>query len=311
MQSRIILCCGEALIDFLPRETRSGDLAFQPFSGGSIFNTAVALGRLGVPSGFLGGMSEDFFGDQLRDSLKASLVDYSYSPVSGRYTMAAFVKLEEGQARYTFIEEGSACRMLSKVQLPVLGETVGTLHFGSISILFEPCAETLEYLCRREHAGKVISFDPNIRAGLIKDRTAHLARIGRFAAMADIVKMSDEDLAWMAPGADPEAFATDWLAKGAKVVIVTRGSEGAIAFINGGKTEAPAATGKVADTVGAGDTFTAGVLTYLHRNDLLTKASIAALSLEHLKGAIDLAARAAAITVSRPGADPPWSHELA
>ena len=256
-------------------------------------------------------MSEDFFGDQLRASLKASHVDYSYSPKSSRYTMAAFVKLEGGQARYSFIEEGSACRMLTEEQLPKLDDSVAALHLGSISILFEPCATTLGHLCAREHGSRVISFDPNIRAGLVKDKPAHLKRIAHFATMADIVKLSDEDLAWIGGDVSPEALASNWLAAGAKVVIVTRGGKGAIAFTKKSKAEVAASAIKVADTVGAGDTFTAGILTYFHRNKLLRKDAIAALPQDHLQGAIDLAARAAAVTVSRPGADPPWAHELA
>jgi fructokinase len=304
------LCCGEALIDFLPRETREGALAFQPFCGGSIFNTAIALGRLGVPTGFLGGLSDDFFGDQLREALSASHVDFSYSPVSSRYTIAAFVKLEDGQAHYSFIDEGSACRSLSVEQLPLLDDTVSALHLGSISIVPEPSGGALEYLCEREHRKKVISFDPNIRPGLVKDRDAHLSRIGRFAAMADLIKMSEEDLAWIAPGSRADTIAEGWLERGAKAVVVTRGGDGAIAFSEAGTAEIAAIKQKVADTVGAGDTFTAGFLTYLHRNHLLSKSAIAQLSLEHLRGAITLAARAAAVTVSRPGADPPWAHEL-
>jgi fructokinase len=305
-----ILCCGEALIDFLPRETKAGDLAFQPFSGGSILNTAIALGRLGVPTGFFGGLSSDFFGDQLRQTLKASHVDYALSPVSDRYTIAAFVKLEDGQARYSFIDEGSACRMLSREQLPELGPEVAALHLGSISIVPEPSGDTLEHLCAREHAERVISFDPNIRAGLIKDRAGHIARIERFAGMADIVKMSDEDLAWLGGAGDAKGFAEAWLAKGAKTVIVTRGGKGAVAFSRAGAVEVGAVPCRVADTVGAGDTFTAGILAGLHRRGLLSKAAVAALSIEDLVAAIELAARAAAVTVSRPGADPPWSHEL-
>lgn len=311
MSAGTILCCGEALIDLLPRETNTGALAFQPMSGGSIFNTAIALGRLDVPSGFLGGMSDDFFGDQLREALHASHVDYSYSPISSRYTIVAFVKLFDGQARYSFIDEGSACRMLVKEQLPVIDNRVAALHFGSISIVPLPSADTLEYLCRREHTDKVISFDPNIRQGLVKDRDAHLARIERFIAMADVLKMSDEDLAWIAPGLQADAAAARWLNKGAKVVVITRGSKGAIAFSRNGMAEVSAKASTVADTVGAGDTFTAGFLTYLHRQGLMAKSLVASLSLENLQNAIELAARAAAITVSRPGADPPWSHELA
>jgi fructokinase len=306
-----ILCCGEALIDFLPRQTQDGALAFQPFSGGSIFNTSIALGRLGVPSGFFGGLSDDFFGDQLRESFSAAKVDYSLSPRSERYTILAFVKLFDGQARYSFVDEGSACRMLAQAQLPELPASVAALHFGSISIVPEPSGGTLEHLCGREHQQRLVSFDPNIRPGLIQDKASHIARIERFAGMADVIKFSDEDLAWMAEGTAVQDLAQRWLGLGARAVIMTRGSKGSVAFSRAGTVEADAISCNVADTVGAGDTFTAGFLTWLHRAGRLHKAGIASLSREDLGNAINLAARAAAITVSRPGADPPWAHELA
>ena len=116
MKPGTILCCGEALTDFIPRLTEEGAPAFEPKVGGSVFNTAVALGRLGVASSFLGGLSTDFFGDELRKALAAANVDISLSPVTDRYTICAFVKLEAGHARYSFIDEGSACRMLERLQ---------------------------------------------------------------------------------------------------------------------------------------------------------------------------------------------------
>jgi fructokinase len=286
-------------------------MAFQPFPGGSIFNTAIALGRLGVPAGFFGGLSTDFFGDQLRESLAAARVDHSFSPRSERHTILAFVKLEDGHARYSFIDEGSAGRMLSRAELPVLPPGVAALHFGSISIVPEPSGDTLEHFCGREHQQRVVSFDPNIRPGLIKDKPSHMARIERFVRMADVVKFSDEDLAWMAQETSAQDLAERWLGLGAKAVIMTRGAKGSVAFSRAGTVEADAAPCTVADTVGAGDTFTAGILTSLHRAGLLHKAGVASLSREQLWDAISLAARAAAITVSRPGADPPWAHELA
>src|SRR5437870_4675891 len=142
----MILCCGEALIDFLPRETREGALAFQPFVGGSVFNTAIALGRLAVPVGFFGGLSTDFFGDQLREALTASRVDYSFAPISERYTILAFVKLVGGQARYSFIDEGSACRMIAISDLPRFEDQVAAIHMGSFPLMAEPSGTTLEAL---------------------------------------------------------------------------------------------------------------------------------------------------------------------
>ena len=307
----MILCCGEALIDFVPRETRAGALAFQPMNGGSIYNTAIALGRLGAATGFFGGLSSDFFGDQLREGLAASHVDYSLSPESARSTVLAFVKLaSDGQARYSFIDEGSAARMLDEAQLPVLGDHIQALHTGSISLVLEPCATAFEALVRREAARRVVSYDPNIRPTLIKDRAAVLARLARMAALADLIKLSDEDLEWIAPGAAADAVAAAWLKAGAKVVTVTRGAEGAAAFTARERVEIAGINVTVADTIGAGDTFTAGMLTALSRRAFLTKPALAALGAADLRAVLEFAARAAAITVSRPGADPPWSHEI-
>lgn len=306
----MILCCGEALTDFVPRLTAEGAPAFQPLVGGSVFNTAIALGRLGIPSAFLGGLSSDFFGDELRKAMLAAHVDISLAPVSERYTIAAFVKLENNQARYSFIDEGSACRMLAPQDLPTLPDRITALHLGSFPLAIEPCGSAFEELCRREYQKRVIHFDPNIRANLIKDRVSHRQRVERIVAMSDLIKMSDEDLAWMAPGASPEAFASDWLTRGARLVVVTRGKDGAVAFTKNFRAEVHGLDVKVADTIGAGDTFTAGLLTSLYRTGRLTKAAIAALDQASMVAALTLAVQAAAVTVSRPGADPPWAHEL-
>jgi fructokinase len=306
----MILCCGEALTDLIPGVTAEGAQAFVPKTGGSVFNTAVALGRLGIPSGFFGGLSSDFFGDELRKAMIAANVDISLAPVSERYTIAAFVKLENNQARYSFIDEGSACRMLAPQDLPSLPEKITAIHLGSFPLAIEPCGSAFEELCRRECHDRVIHFDPNIRVNLIKDRASHRQRVERIVAMSDLIKMSDEDLAWMAPGASAEAFAKDWLKRGAKLVVVTRGRNGAIAFTPRFRAEVPGVDVKVADTIGAGDTFTAGILAALHGAGQLSKPAIAALDQESVLAALNLAVRAAAVTVSRPGADPPWAHEL-
>jgi fructokinase len=166
-------------------------------------------------------------------------------------------------------------------------------------------------LCRRECHSRVIHFDPNIRPDLIKDRTAHRQRVERIVAMSDLIKMSDEDLAWLAPGSNAEAFASDWLERGAKLVVVTRGKDGALAYTRNFRCETASVPITVADTIGAGDTFTAGLLASFHRAGLLSKVAIAALDQRSVVAALKLAVEAAAVTVSRPGADPPWSHELA
>lgn len=307
----MILCCGEALIDFLPRRTAEGATAYQPFCGGSVYNTAIALGRLGVPVGLYTGLSTDFFGDMLQEGLKASRVSLGYTKLWDKPSTLAFVKLTNGHARYSFFDDNSAGRMLAKRDLPKLEKKVKALHFGSISLIPEPGGETLESLLKREAKSRVISLDPNIRPGMIKDRRAHLARLHRMIALADIVKVSDEDVAWMTGKDDLKAAAKKWLKLGAKIVVVTRGGEGVTAFTGAYSLNEPARKVKVADTVGAGDTFTAALLAALRAAKLLDKKKLAAISQADLGAALAFAARAAAVTCSRPGADPPWAKELA
>ena len=307
----MILCCGEALIDFLPRQTASGATAYQPFCGGSVYNTAIALGRLGQPVGLFTGLSDDFFGDMLREGLAASKVRLTYTKSWDRPSTLAFVKLTDGHARYSFFDDNSAGRMLTRRDLPRLDARVQALHFGSISLIPEPGGSTLEALMKREAGKRVVSLDPNIRPGQIRDRRSHLARLKRMIAMADIVKLSDEDVIWMTGKDDARAAARNWLRLGAKLVLVTRGAAGVEAFTASLALSRPAGKVKVADTVGAGDTFTAGFLTALRSRRLLAKRAIADLSEAELGVALEFAVRAAAITCSRPGADPPWARELA
>jgi fructokinase len=306
----MIVSCGDALIDFLPRETKEGALAYQPFVGGSLHNTAIALGRLGVPTGFFDGISTDFFGEMIAESLESSHVDLRYALRPDRPTTLAFVKLEAGHARYVFQDEGTAGRMLTEADIPNFADDVVALHTGSIRLIGEPGASIYETMIARESPRRVISLDPNVRPSLIKDRAAFVARVRRMAAHADIVKLSDEDAEWLSPGTKLDPFARELLNSGVKIVIVTRGSKGGIAFTGRGSVEAVPIKVEVADTVGAGDTFTAGVLTALHRLGKLTKPALAELSEADLDRALSFASRAAAVTVSRPGADPPWAHEM-
>lgn len=306
----MILCCGEALIDMLPRTTTLGEDAYAPYAGGAIFNTAIALGRLGVPTGFFTGLSDDMMGDILRRTLGESGVDYSYCATLSRPTTVAFVKLVDGHASYAFYDEGTAGRMITEAELPLLGDDCEALHFGAISLIPEPCGSTYEALLRREHEKRVISLDPNIRPGFIKDKDAHLGRIRRMAAMADIVKFSDEDLAWFGLEGDEEALARHWLHHGAKLVVVTRGAQGAVGYSANHKVIVPSERVSVVDTVGAGDTFDAGVLASLKMQNLLTKYQVTRLDEDQIAKVLALGAKAAAVTVSRAGANPPWAKEI-
>ena len=307
----MILCCGEALIDMLPRITTEGEAAFAPYVGGAVFNSAIALGRLGAPAGFFSGLSSDLFGGQFRDALGASKVSSTYAHTSPRPTTLAFVRLNNGQATYTFYDENTAGRMLTVEDLPKLGAEIEAMLFGAISLISEPAGSAYEEFMRREHETRVMMLDPNIRPNFIPDKAKHLRRIREMMAMADIVKLSDEDLKWFDEAGSHEDVVRNWLDRGPKLIVVTHGSEGAVGYSKAHKVTVMPQKVKVVDTVGAGDTFNAGILASLHEQGLLTKAAIGSLSEDAIRNALELGAKAAAVTVSRAGANPPWRHEIA
>jgi fructokinase len=306
----VIVCCGEALIDMLPRQTAAGEMAFAPYVGGAVFNTAVALGRLDIPVGFFTGISTDFYGDMLRDTLKASNVSVDYVKFSDLPTTLAFVRLVDGHATYLFYDENTAGRMLYEADLPAIGPDIEAMHFSCISLIPEPCGATYEALMRREQANRVMMFDPNIRKNFIKDKPAHLARMKRMLAMADIVKLSDEDLDWFGETGSTAEIAARWLSVGPKLMVVTKGADGLVAFSQGHSVSVPAEKVAVVDTVGAGDTINAGILGSLRDQGLLTKEAIAGLTQDQILEVLSFSAKCAAITVSRAGANPPWRSEL-
>jgi fructokinase len=305
----MILCCGEALIDMLPRQTSAGEAGFAPHAGGAVFNTAIALGRLGVETGFFSGLSTDLFGQILTDGLAASNVDTQFAARSARPTTLAFVKLVNGQATYAFYDENTAGRMLSQQDLPSLPASVTTLFFGGISLVNDPAAST--YATLQSKAGaRVTMIDPNIRPGFITDEPAYRTRITQMLTRADIIKISDEDLHWLNGPGEPQALARTLLSRGPKLVFLTEGAKGARAITETQNRFVAGASVTVADTVGAGDTFNAGALAALHAANALTKTALHSLPDATLDAALSLGNRAAAITVSRPGANPPWAHEL-
>ena len=306
----MIVCCGEALIDMLPRTLPDDSGVLLPATGGAVYNTAIALGRLGVPTGFFSGLSTDMFGRQLEADLLGSGVDSSYCARSARPTTLAFVELTNGNASYTFYDEETAGRMLSTDDLPHFDHAVEALHFGAISLIPEPCGGTYEALLERESGSRVISFDPNIRANFIADTEAHRARMRRMIAGSDIVKVSDEDLAWIEPEKDAESAIGSWINAGTSVVVMTLGSDGARAITAGGEIHVPAQRLDVVDTVGAGDSFDAGILAGLRTQGLLSKSALRTVGPDALRQPLELAAHVAAFVVARAGANPPWKREL-
>lgn len=308
----MILCCGEALIDMIPMPTQSGRDGFVPYAGGAVFNTAIALGRLGEKVGMVTGLSTDLFGRLLTEALRESHVDTERVILSDRPTTMAFVQLKDGHATYTFYDENSAGRMIRPQELPAVSDDVAALYFGGISLACEPGAETYAELLDRAGANRAVMVDPNIRPGFIRDIDSYRQRLWRMMALTDIVKVSDDDLNWLYPGEDSlSAKAAQLRLAGPAVVIVTRGGSGASAFFGEGEeVNVSARKVTVVDTVGAGDTFNAGVLASLSRQGLLSKAALRGLSATALTEALGFGAKVAAVTVSRAGANPPWAHEI-
>jgi len=307
----MILCCGEALIDMLPRQSAAGEPAFAPYAGGAVFNSAIALGRLGAPVEFFSGLSSDLFGQQITRVLAESKAGARYAHFSSRPTTLAFVQLKDGHATYVFYDENTAGRMLSEADLPVLDEAIDAMLFGAISLIPEPSGGAYEALMAREHQTRVTMLDPNIRPGFIQDKPKHLDRIRRMMAMADIVKLSDEDLDWFGEPGSAEEIIRRWLENGPKLIVLTQGARGAVGYSRDHAVSVTPEPVTVVDTVGAGDTFNAGILASLHEQGALSKQAVASLSEDAIRHALTLGAKAAAVTVSRAGANPPWRHEIA
>lgn len=306
----MILCCGEALIDMLPRTTTLGEPAFAPYVGGAVFNTAIALGRLGAPAGFFRPVVGSVRRPVPRGAggKQGQLHLCAHLP---RPTTLAFVRLTNGQATYTFYDENTAGRMLTTEDLPELGAEIEAMLFGAISLISDPAGAAYEEFMKREHQRRVMMLDPNIRPNFIPDKARHLRRIRSMMAMADIVKLSDEDLHWFGEAGSHEDVIRNWLDRGPKLIVVTHGSEGAVGYSREHKVTVMPQKVEVVDTVGAGDTFNAGILASLHEQGLLTKAEMGGLSEDAIRQALALGSKAAAVTVSRAGANPPWRHEIA
>ncbi len=308
----MILCCGEALIDMIPEATVAGRQGYVPHAGGAVFNTSVALGRLGVKTGLLTGLSNDLFGRQLSDALRESHVDTRHCIISDRPTTLAFVQLQDGHASYLFYDDNSAGRMIAPSDLPDLPDHPTALYFGGISLACEPGAKTYCTFAERHAATQLVVLDPNIRPDFIADEARYRTRLDRMISLADIVKVSDEDLDWIDPAPKSlEGKANAMMSRGPSLVIVTRGGEGATGYLKDGTVvEVPAQQVQIADTVGAGDTFNAGVMASLFQQGLLAKHKRALWDAGTVDTALAFGAKVAAITVSRTGANPPWAEEL-
>lgn len=306
----LLLSCGDALIDFVPNRTADGREAYVPAVGGSCLNVAVAMARLGAPTGFVGGVSTDLFGEQIAAHLAASGVVPTYTRRSDHETTLAFVKMDGADARYAFYDETTSSRLWTYVPSEVPLQPVAALHVGSVPLMNDQSGAQFEALVAAARGHCIVSLDPNCRPTIIKDIGSYRARIASLAALADIVRMSEEDFDYLYPGGSVEDHARGWLDGGASLVILTRGGKGATAFARSGRRDVAAGTVSVVDTIGAGDTFQGAFLVSLSEAGLLDRTLLTAISPDALARALDFSIRAAAITCSRAGANPPWRREM-
>jgi fructokinase len=309
----MILVCGEALIDLLIGAPSGQSLPAQAIAGGSPFNVAVGLARLGTETGFLGGLASDGCGAFLAGRLGAEGVDMRLVKHSARPTPVVLVSTgPDGQPSYTVHAHECADTDLELADLPVsLDPGITAIAFGSWTLAVPPIGDTLLALAEREADRLVISIDPNLRIGMVGDLTAWRDRIDRYARAATIIKLSEEDLRdAYGPQANAGDLARRWLAGGVAVVVVTRGAAGATAFHRAGSVHVPGRRVVVVDTVGAGDTFHAALLARLAQTDRLNRDAIGALDAAALRDLLDYATAAAAITCSRKGADLPTRAEV-
>ena len=309
----MILCFGESLIDLIPQEDANGATVFMPVPGGSPFNTAIALGRLGIHTGFLGAISTDFFGDMLISHLENNNVDPTYFFQSQAPTSLAFVSPEtkEKETSYQFYMDGTAATLLRPDDIPrSFPSSVEALLFGSTALATEPIATTLINLMQQESGKRLITLDPNIRPSLISDPETFRSRFTIFLECTDIVKISLSDLEWLFPSKNWREFSQMCLGHGVSVVFLTDGGTGAWGITNRHEIFSESERIDVKDSIGAGDSFHAGMLTQLSRLGKLSSASIQTLTVNDLENCLHLGTRAAAIACSRPGADPPWADEL-
>ena len=302
---------GEAVVDLLPVPGGDGDL-LRGRPGGSPANVAVALARLGVTAHFLGRTSRDGWGQRLRQHLADQGVVVA-GAVGDEPTAMALVDVgADGQPTYRFLWDGTADRHLGVTDLTLALGDLDAVHVGSVACVLEPAADAIAQVVAPIEERMVVSFDPNVRPDLVDDVALARRRLRDLADHAHLVKASDEDLAFLFPDHDLERAAWELL-DGAQtqLVVVTEGARGARVFTP--RFEAPVpprAAGPVVDTVGAGDTFMAGLLAGLVEHGALDVASLKRIDVTTARDVARFAAAAAGVVVAREGADPPRRDEV-
>jgi fructokinase len=297
-----IWVCGEVLIDLIPNS--SGERV--PHVGGGPANTAKALARLGHQVYFIDGISSDKYGQMSRQELLDDEVKLDLALNSDKPTCLAIVSLNvNGGASYEFEIDGTATFDFSASWLPDPSRyKPSVLHIGTLVTVIQPAADVLYDWAMQVAEFAPIVFDPNVRSVVMNDRDKYLAAVERWVAISSVVKVSDDDMAWLYPGQLYADVAQRWINDGAALVVVTRGADGLVGFTADGSVEVPGVKVEVVDTVGAGDTVGAIVV------EAMIEKGILNLTGDILKAVLNRAAIAAGITCSRKGAQPPYKREL-
>jgi fructokinase len=301
-----VVVAGEALIDLIEDDTGR-----RPHPGGGPFNTAVSLGRLGVPVGFFGRLSEDAFGRLLDERLAGSGVDRRYVLHGQAPTPLAVVHAKsDGDHDFSFYLAGTAYADVTVADLPELEQEVAALHVGTLALATDPPAAAFEELIRRESKTRLVVVDPNIRPAVCGDRDAYVRRFESWSERAQVIKLSDDDADWLYPGVAYETVVETILDRGSRLVVLTLGSAGAFARTPGASARIASPPVDVVDTVGAGDAFGAGLLRRLWETGRLDARTVELMHDEELADVVNFAAAVAALQCSRSGATPPTLDEV-
>ena len=310
------LVCGEALFDFFSEEDASGQaskLTYKAIAGGSPFNVAVGLRRLGIEAGLFGGLSTDFLGRRLLQVLRDEGVCEQFLVEFAAPTTLSMVAVgANGSPQYNFRGEGCADRLLEVTHLPDLGDDIRGLHIGSFSLVVQPIGDTLLNLVQRESGKRLISLDPNVRLNPQPDIQLWRDRVAQLVQHADLIKVSDEDLHLLYPEQSPQSVLQGWLQHRCQLIFLTRGGDGATVFSRQhGSWSHPALKVVMADTVGAGDTFQAALIAWLTEQHLDSVEGLQQLTRAQIDAMLGFAIHAAALTCTKTGPDLPYRQQLA
>lgn len=313
----VVAVAGEALVDLVPAPV--GDY-FEIAPGGSPANVALGLARLGVPARLLARISDDLLGRRIREHLTHNGVQLDHAVEAKEQTSLAMVSLDaDGSPAYDFRISGTADWQWTPAEVDGALDSgpngpVVALHSGSLALTTPPGDAVLRDLLARASESVTISYDPNCRPMLMGDPATVLGGVHELLGVADVVKVSTEDLSWLLPGMSAEQVVDDWLSRGPTLVAITLGSDGVLAGTSAGlRARRPGMPVKVIDTVGAGDTFSAALLAGLHRGNMLgadNRAKLQSMDYSTLDELLFDAVLAAAIACSRRGADPPTRGDL-